>query len=351
MNNPLNPHKLNELLRLKDDGFVYHRESQELEFKEQYNFAGLADYFKDFAAFSNNKGGYLIFGVKDKPKRELVGLTSSSLDQFDKIDPEKITGFLLNIFSSDIDWSQTIHEIDGKSFGIFYIKESQQKPVIAKKDEGRDQIIKNGEIYYRYGGRTQKIRYPELENIIAKRIATNNKQWHDLMSKISQIGADNAAVLNIDEGIIEKGESKILVVDEKLVEDLQWIKEGDFSEKKGERTLKLVGEVHPANQIEIIKKVQTNQLKDYPLSATKLCKEVRKINFKIGQRQIWDIIRDNDLKNNKDYSSYRFRNNDQLKNYEENGVVPNGIVSIYKESAIDFILNIFQNETEHSKKI
>jgi predicted HTH transcriptional regulator len=41
---------------------LHHREGQELEFKEQFSFAGLAEYFKDFAAFANNRGGYLIFG-------------------------------------------------------------------------------------------------------------------------------------------------------------------------------------------------------------------------------------------------------------------------------------------------
>jgi predicted HTH transcriptional regulator len=56
-----------ELLRRKGD-YLFHREGQEVEFKEQFNLAGLADYFRDFAAFANNRGGYLIFGVKDSPR-------------------------------------------------------------------------------------------------------------------------------------------------------------------------------------------------------------------------------------------------------------------------------------------
>jgi predicted HTH transcriptional regulator len=92
---------IGELLRLKKGGNLYHREGQELEFKEQFSFAGLADYFRDFAAFANNRGGYLIFGVKDSP-RALVGLSEKAKVQFDKIDSEKITGYLLDIFTSDI---------------------------------------------------------------------------------------------------------------------------------------------------------------------------------------------------------------------------------------------------------
>jgi predicted HTH transcriptional regulator len=107
---------IKDLLRMKGK-FLYHRENQELEFKEQFNLAGLGNYFCDFAAFSNNRGGYLIFGVKDAP-RVPIGLNPSSLEQFEKIDAEKISGFLLDIFSSDIRWEQQTVTINKKVFGI-----------------------------------------------------------------------------------------------------------------------------------------------------------------------------------------------------------------------------------------
>ena len=43
-----------ELVRLKGKK-IFHREGQELEFKEQFNLAALADYFRDFAAFADKK--------------------------------------------------------------------------------------------------------------------------------------------------------------------------------------------------------------------------------------------------------------------------------------------------------
>ncbi|MFT7593075.1 MAG: putative HTH transcriptional regulator [Paracoccaceae bacterium] len=73
---------------------LFHRESQTLEFKEQFNFAGLADYLRDFAAFANNRGGYLIFGVADSP-RVASGLSNRALEQFSKLDPEAISGHVL----------------------------------------------------------------------------------------------------------------------------------------------------------------------------------------------------------------------------------------------------------------
>ncbi|WAC02165.1 ATP-binding protein [Lacinutrix neustonica] len=89
-----------ELLRIKANGNLYHREGQTVEFKEQFNFAGLADYFKDFSAFSNNKGGYLIFGITDSP-RKATGLSDQSENQFEKIDPKKLVVIYL-IFFRDI---------------------------------------------------------------------------------------------------------------------------------------------------------------------------------------------------------------------------------------------------------
>ena len=81
-----------------------------------------------------------------------------------------VSGHLLDIFSSNIIWEHEIYTLDNMNFGVFYVYESIQKPIITKRDEGKDQILKNGEIYFRYGGRTQKIQSAELELIINKRI-------------------------------------------------------------------------------------------------------------------------------------------------------------------------------------
>ncbi len=344
MSDKLNEIIVTELLKLKEDGNLFHRESQYLEFKESFNLAGLADYYRDFAAFSNNKGGYLIFGVKDRPKRELVGLSQKATTQFDKLDPEVVSGHLLDLFSSDIMWEHEIYVLDSMNFGVFYIYESTLKPVITKKDEGKDQVLKNGEIYYRYGGRTQKIQFAELELIINKRIERNNNQWLDLVQKIGKSGPQNAAILDTEKGIIEKGSSQILVVDEDLLSGFQLIREGEFSETKGAKTLKLVGNITPINQIEVIKKVKEDKLKEYPLSATDLITEIKKREPSIKQNRIWEIIKENEIKNNLDYSDYSFRNQKHRLNYEDNGILAKGTPSIYKPATIDFILSIYKND-------
>jgi hypothetical protein len=343
MNNRLSSDILSDILSVRGDGILCHHESQTLEFKEAFNFAGLADYFRDFAAFSNNKGGYLIFGVKDRPRRELIGLTNNAKDQFDKLDPEMISGYLNDIFSCCIEWEHNIFELSGKYYGVFYIHEALVKPVICKKDEGKDQILKNGEIYYRYGGRTQKIQYGELEAIINKRIEQTNKQWLDLVQKIGKSGPHNAAILDMDKGAIEKGE-QILVVDEKLVKDIQWIKEGEFSERKGAKTLKLIGTVHPVDAVEVIRTEKVNRLKEYPLSANELAVEIKKKNISIRKSDIWRIIKENNIKADPVYALYNFRNKSQEEEYNLSGTIPNGVPSIYKNTAVDYIVQIFNNE-------
>jgi len=334
--------EIKELLKTNSDGYLYHRESQTLEFKEQFNFAGLADYFRDFAAFANNKGGYIIFGVKDKPRRELIGLNESSLNQFERIDPERISGFLLDIFSSQIHWEQIIFEINENKFGIFKIYEAPTKPIIAKKDEGKDQVIKNGEIYFRYGGRTQKIRFPELESIINKRIEKNNNQWLKLMSKIAKTGPSNAAILDLENSFIESTKDNIMVIDEELVKKLSFIKEGEFVEQEGKQALKLIGDVVPVSQLEVIKKVKENIIKLYPLSAMELVNEIKKQVPNAKQNEIWEIIRENDIKNNPDYSVYNFRNKRHADHFEKTGQIPSGTPSIYNEKAVEFIVNILK---------
>lgn len=338
----MNEDYIKELLRTNTGGNLHHREGQELEFKEQFNLGGLADYFRDFAAFANNKGGYLIFGVSDAP-RELKGLTPSSFEQFEKIDPEKITGYLLEIFSGQISWEQIVINHKSKNFGIFRIYPSGIKPIIAKKDEGKDQIIKNGEIYFRYGGRTQRIQYAELESIINKRVEQNNSQWLDLMSKIGKAGPSNAAILDTEKSLIEKDNAKILVVDEDLANKLKFIKEGEFVEKKGATALKLVGDIVPIDKVEVVKRVRENLIKEYPLTAKELIQEVKKRIPDIKETDIYTAIKDNKIKDDKEYSAYNFRSKRHEDGYKMNGKLPNGTPTIYKEKCIDYLTQIIKN--------
>jgi len=342
----IDENQIYEFLRLNGDR-LHHREGQELEFKEQFNLAALADYFKDFSAFANNRGGYLIFGVKDKP-RTLSGMSDKSIAQFEKIDPQIISGHLQQIFSSEIRWAQCMVKIDGMYFGVFRIEEARSKPIIARKDEGKDNLISSGEIYYRYGGRTQKILGSELESIINHRIEQNNKQWIDLVQKIGRAGPENAAILDSEKSIIEKGQAQILVLDEALASKLKFVREGHFVEKDGAPTLKLVGDVTQVDRVEVIQHVKENLTKTYPLSANEMAALVKEQLPSVGRNEVWRCLSENNIKNNPTYSAYNFRNKAQEDMHNNHGQLPVATPVIYNRLAVDYVVNILKNSVDET---
>lgn len=186
------------------------RESSAVEFKQSFNFAGLAEYIKDFAAFANNSGGYIVFGVQNRPHIP-TGLQN---DQFENIDEERITEDVNQLFSPAIEWMKDIYVWNEKSFGIIYVHESRNKPVIAVKDGGREQEIKNGEIYYRYAARTEKIHYAELKQIIDEKIQNERREWQSLLERIAKIGPEigdvqPVSVVGIKEKIVHDDPYKL----------------------------------------------------------------------------------------------------------------------------------------------
>jgi len=224
--------------------YLKKRESSNIEFKKSFSLASLAEYGRDSAAFANNRGGYIIFGVENMPHIP-IGLKDT---RFVDTDEATITEFMNQHFAPAIDWVKEIYTWNGNNYGILCINESTNKPVIAINDGGRKQEIKSGEIYFRYIGRSEKIRHAELSQIIEERIRHESNRWRELFKRISKIGPQNAAILDTIEGKIEEGNRTILIDDE-LIEKLKFIREGQFDEKEGAITLKLIGEVHPVSVV------------------------------------------------------------------------------------------------------
>jgi len=224
--------------------YLMKRESNTLEFKQSFHFNSIAEYVKDFVAFANNYGGYIVFGVMDRPHIP-IGLNNN---HFKDTDEARITEFVNQHFAPGINWVKDIYTWNGNDYGIIYIYESTNKPIISINHGGRNNEIKSGEIYFRYVGRTEKIRHAELSRIIDEKIRLESNRWRELFEKISKIGPQNAAILDTLEGKIEEGNRTILIDDE-MIEQLKFIREGQFHEKEGAITLKLIGEVHPVSVV------------------------------------------------------------------------------------------------------
>lgn len=178
-----------DILKRKDSkGNIVARESSEIEFRENFNFLNMADYAKIMASFANKSGGYIIFGIKDSP-RKIAGINP---DKFNETPQEKITSFLLEYFNPEIKWEIGIVEDNGIYVGYIYTYEAESKPIICKKN--KDNIIKTGEIYYRYRAQTRNIEYGELKAIIDEIKEKERQNWIRVFKDTARIGPENVVI-------------------------------------------------------------------------------------------------------------------------------------------------------------
>lgn len=240
---PFSQEDLNEIFKISpvDQERVISRESSSLEFKESFGWNSLPKYLKTSAAFANAKGGYIVFGIANKPHR-LCGLSGVALNLFEDLDPEKMSCHFNENFAPEIDWEIQEYDLQGKIFGLLYIHEAKDKPVICTKDVGKD--LKEGDIYYRFRGRSERIKYPELRAILEAKRETEQRLWMRHLENIARIGVREVGIFDLHNGNVS-GSGGSFLIDESLLSQLSFIKEGEFSEVKGKPALKLIGHVEP----------------------------------------------------------------------------------------------------------
>lgn len=259
---PFSQENLNQIFQVSN---VYperlvSRESGWLEFKSSFNWAGREQYARTIAAFANNRGGYIVFGVKEKP-HVVVGV---DLGKFNDIDPSKISEYLNRTFGIDVAWEARVVQFLEKNLVIFYIPPAVRKPVfpVASGDRGH---IQEGEIYYRYRGRTQKIRYAELTALLDAERKREQAAWLRLFRQIAKAGIHNVALLDLATGRgIARGAN--FLVDESLLSQLKFVREGEFTQKSGALALKVMGDVSvvPAGAISGVRRITVAKVINAP---------------------------------------------------------------------------------------
>lgn len=220
-------------------GYIKKRESYNLGFKQNFQLGdNLVKYCKTLVGMANNKGGEIVFGIKNSP-HEPIGMTNN---RFHEIDPKKIDSTIREYFSQELKWSMNTKSFFKKDFGIISVEESEEKPIICKKN--CKDILREGAIYYRYRGETKEIEFAELKKLLDKEKEKERLLWIKHIERISTIGPRNVHLLDSYKGELSVGDNKILI-DKDLIEKLHFIKEGYFTEKEGEGlpTLKLIGNV------------------------------------------------------------------------------------------------------------
>ena len=78
----------------------------------------------------------------------------------------------------------------------------------------------------------------------------------------------------------------------------------------------------------------------YPYSAMEMAKRVVQRVPGAKVNMVWKTIADHDLKNDKRYAAYNFRNRTQERAYLETGVIPSVTPTIYNDAAIDFVVEV-----------
>ena len=98
------------------------------------------------AAYANNRGGYIIFGVKDTP-RSIIGLKNNN---FDNLNQEQFSEAINSLFAPAMDWDCGIFsiemtsadgEIKNHKIGWIYTAEAEYKPIIAQKANDGEKIV------------------------------------------------------------------------------------------------------------------------------------------------------------------------------------------------------------------
>jgi len=227
-------------------------ENDWLEFKSNYNHGNRVDYGKTMAAYANAHGGYIVFGVQDQG-RCASGMANDNFTH--RFDSNKVTQYLEKMFSPTIRWMHYIYQPDDRVFGIIYTYESTFKPIVAIKNEGE---IKDCTIYYRYSGESKPIRSSDLLRIVEERVSSQDAGWREMIQKMAALTPQNADVLDLATGRI--GSTPILI-DMNVLEQIKFIKEGQFREVEGGPALKLIGEVRGlAGAVVIPKEIPVSNL-------------------------------------------------------------------------------------------
>jgi len=230
-------------------GRLKSRERNDLEYKEAFGLNSWVKYAKSMAAFANNHGGYILFGVKDNP-REVVGVNAA----FSNFKQERFTESLNSLFSPEMLWDVGVVEFDNYSIGFIYTYEAAEKPIIALKAESSEKIS-SGDVFYRYRARSEKIKYPEMNRIIEDRAKQERERILKLMEAIRKSDTTNLGIVNYSSGKFSTPYGADVIVDRKLVLQVlrkaKYIKSGSFDENSGTPVLKVTGTIDLAEEVPV----------------------------------------------------------------------------------------------------
>ncbi|MFL7905802.1 helix-turn-helix domain-containing protein [Azospirillum argentinense] len=225
-----------------------HGESDRHECKESFGFKHPDKWLRAVAALANNKGGYVVFGVRDKTvvndkieedSYKVIGLDNA---EFKNADPVEFTKRLKAAFDPTPLVETVCLNIGEQEIGVMCVYQHAARPIISIRNEG--QLVKEGEIYFRYPGQSSRIKYSDLRAILDERDRVAREQIMPMVEKLLSLGPRDAMIADLASGTLADGKQSF-VIGEDLLNKIKFIREGEFAEKEGASTLRLVGDVQP----------------------------------------------------------------------------------------------------------
>jgi Schlafen, AlbA_2 len=232
---PVHPNRLGLLFRkeAKIGWIVAPGETDEIECKESFNVSGRV--LRTVAAFANNRGGYILFGVRDTGQR-VIGLKNN---KFESTDISRISQWIRASLEPIPRFERSAFKVGNTQVGVIYIHPIHEWPVIATKTTDG---LHTGTIYFRYPGESRPIEPSELRNMLSQRDGRARREAGKSVIRTLELGP-NAGILDLDSGRVE-GKSGSFVIDENLLSKVDFIREGSFVDTGGKPTLKVIGDVY-----------------------------------------------------------------------------------------------------------
>jgi hypothetical protein len=163
---PTSAIRVQEILELTQDGqtALPGFESHFAEFKSELpkDKEGKAKIARSMAAFANNDGGYVFFGIADGGK--ILGIPeAANIERF----WNDISDVVTRHFTPFFPWERNIVPVNGKNVAVAYVFSADKKPIIASSSF--TDHLKEGHIYFRYNRSSECIHAGDLINILRER--------------------------------------------------------------------------------------------------------------------------------------------------------------------------------------
>ncbi len=228
--------KVKEIITQLDTNPLSKKESQQVEFKENIQNELFIRYSKTLASFANNKGGMIIFGVKNSPHTP-IGTTSHT-----SFNRDRLGRIIERFFSPLIDWQMIIVEVQSRQFPVLYVDKNPGEIYVCLEENNAEKLH-IGDILFRYNSENKKIAPNELQRLLQN---IKEAERTAVLSKVNVIANSNPKdllIANLAEKTLPELGGK-LIIEESVARDLRFIKEGQIA-PKGRPVLKIISEVQP----------------------------------------------------------------------------------------------------------